>query len=681
VICCEFSQVSYWAVDMDLGIRREGARRGGDQAATQTGKRISQAQAMLFACLGLALLNATIFLSSPGAALSVRALLALFDTGHALAVGVVGYWLLRTLEARPRAALGVVLALAALAGFAWIAPDFANFSARHAHPGLRVPLGIASALSVPVAAVASRRCHTPALRLIALTAAAFVATANHFVLQADYPGIHLLLAWNALVVAAGALTGARPVNPLSWLLSALGPRRRVIVASALALPVSLLSLVVLPPTHVLVLAFRSEGSVLVPFLVSMHREQAPATPLSLPNDPRIAPEYFRSRAGLPELPPSSPSLVPADPVVVLLTIDAMRADLLEREEWRRRLPHFEELASEAVEFTRARSPGSTTRNSLGQLFASRYASELHWGKHGRFAHLVDEPTPRLTDRLRAAHFATLQLRVLSILARKHRLIGNFEQDKFLSRRPKGQPYPLSESMVNEALRLLARQAGPTFLYMHWLDAHDPYNAAGKEGSDFERYLREVELVDRSLGKLIDGLKKQGMWDRTVLVVSADHGEALGDHGIPHHGGGIYESLVRVPLLIRVPGVRARRVDTPVTTLDIAPTLLDLLGQPTPGEYMGQSLVGFLRGESPTLKRPIALDEGRLLIYGLLVGPYKVIEHRRRHTLEIYDLVRDPAEANNLYGSLPNGEDERLVSLLRSFFAVRDAKATVSDTEN
>jgi hypothetical protein len=574
-----------------------GLRQESTDASEPTRTALTYAQALLLACFGLAALNTATIVLSGEASLIVRAQLALFDVGHELAIAIVGYWLLTRLELRLRVALGGLTALAVLAGWAWIAPDFASFCDRHGHPELRIPLGIAAALSVPMAAAVGQLCRTTLLRTLAVSVALLVAALNHHVLQADYPGIHLLLAWNALALAVAALARARPPRLLASTIGQLGTERRAAIASALGLPLALLSLIVLPPTPVLVEVFRSEGSVLFPFVVALHDEQHPSASAGLPRQLGIDTAYLERRAGLPEIAASQPSLAPREPLVILVTIDAVRAELLNKGEWRRRLPRLAALADGSVEFTQARSAGSTTRNSLGQLFSSRYASQLRWGKAGRFAHLHDDPTPRLTDRLRQAGFSTLNLPPLPTLASQHAVVGRFEHEKRLSSVSKGQRFPLSSAAVKEALKLLKKHAsGPTFLYMHWLDAHDPYDAAGEEGSTFERYLREVELADRSLGELIKGLEQRGLWERTILIVSADHGEALGDHGIPHHGGGIYESLVRVPLVMRVPGVRARRVDVPVTTLDIAPTLLDLVGQPTPGEYMGQSLVGFLRGK-------------------------------------------------------------------------------------
>jgi hypothetical protein len=641
---------------------------------TSPSHRLSAAQSLLTSCVGIGAVNASMVLWSAHGPWSVRVPLAAFDVAQRLAIGIAGYWVLTLLRRRGSMALPALVALFAWVGGAWIAPDFASFTDRHNHPELRIPLGIAAALSVPLAAIAGRACRWAPLRVAALAAALLATIVNHSILQADYPGIHLLLACNAVALAAGALTSARLprrlLPPLAWL----SQRHRGAWASAVVLPLSALSVVILPPTPVLVEAFRSEGSVLFPFVVPLHGDQdgdqsaAVASPYLGDQNLAIAAQYLNPRDGLPELAPSQPVISPPQPIIIFITIDAMRAELLARDEWRRRLPSLAGLADEAVEFTQARSPGSTTRNSLGQVFSSRYASQLRWGKSGRFNHLRDDPTPRLTDRLRERGFTTLHVVPIATLASEHAVVGRFDHERFLKSPRKGQRFALSGSMVKEAQKLVKEHAvGPTFLYMHWLDAHDPYDAAGTEGSTFERYLREVELADRSLGKLIEGLRASRLWDRAVVIISADHGEALGDHGIPHHGGSIYESLVRVPLLIRVPGVRPRRVDAPVTTLDIAPTLLDLLGHTTPGSYMGQSLVGFLRGEAPRLERPIGIDEGRLRIYGLVMGEYKVIDHRRRRTVEVYDLRRDPGELTNLYGSFPDGRDEKLLSLLRLLF--------------
>src|SRR5690606_37613960 len=106
------------------------------------------------------------------------------------------------------------------------------------------------------------------------------------------------------------------------------------------------------------------------------------------------------------------------------------------------------------------------------------------------------------------------------------------------------------------------------------------------------------------------LVQEDIADRTVMVVFSDHGEAFGEHGLQEHSRSLYEIMVRVPLIIHVPGVAPRAVDASVSLIDLGPTVLDLAGVATPGRMMGESLVPFLRGEAPVLTRPIVL-EGRL----------------------------------------------------------------------
>jgi arylsulfatase A-like enzyme len=359
--------------------------------------------------------------------------------------------------------------------------------------------------------------------------------------------------------------------------------------------------------------------------------------------------------------------LPEKPIVIFLTIDALRAEVLDDPNLRRRVPHLAELADQSVTFTNARTPGSTTRNTLGSIFASKYHSQLDWTKVGRGRSLAEDPTPRLSDRMQAAGYYTVYLVPYAPIAGKYRVLGKFRSEVRLRPERPGQRFPLSEDTVDEALRRIERlQNRKLFLYMHWMDPHDPYDAAGKDGPEVERYLREIELCDRSFGRFWKGLAERKLLDRTVLVLSADHGEALGQHGIPHHGGSLYEVLVRVPLVFRVPGVSPRRVDTPVLAMDIAPSLLDLVGAPTPGAYMGQSLVPFLRGEDPHLTRPIAADQ--VNVKAMVFRHYKVIDNRKRNTIELFDLQADPDETRNLYGEAPE-RDAELLGALRNFFAV------------
>lgn len=134
--------------------------------------------------------------------------------------------------------------------------------------------------------------------------------------------------------------------------------------------------------------------------------------------------------------------------------------------------------------------------------------------------------------------------------------------------------------------------------------------------------------------------------RTLLIVSADHGEAFGEHDSRAHGTTLYDEVLRVPLLFAFPGATPRRVDEQVTLLDVGPTVLDVFGLPTPGYMMGQSLAPFLRGESPVLTRPI-LAENRLVQAWITRDGKNLIWDTQSGRKELYDLEADPTELDNL----------------------------------
>jgi len=154
--------------------------------------------------------------------------------------------------------------------------------------------------------------------------------------------------------------------------------------------------------------------------------------------------------------------------------------------------------------------------------------------------------------------------------------------------------------------------------------------------------------------------------RGVLIVSADHGEAFGEHQTREHTKTIYEELLRVPLLVRGAGVSHVEVDERVGLVDLGPTILDLFGLPTPATYDGQSLAPFLRGRRAALDRPL-LAEGRLRRALYTDDGLKVIADPRRKLVEVYDLENDPGELENLWDEDPARSD-RALGALTAFFA-------------
>lgn len=206
------------------------------------------------------------------------------------------------------------------------------------------------------------------------------------------------------------------------------------------------------------------------------------------------------------------------------------------------------------------------------------------------------------------------------------------------------------------------------------------------------YRLEVESVDERVGFLLRALELSGRAERTVVVFTSDHGEGFGEHGDWLHGVSLYDELVRVPLVVAGPGAAAgHRVATPVSHLDLAPTLADLSGIEGLGETEGESLRELLAGGERTEPRPLYLTSpDRLDRDALVLGRYKLIATRGPEAtgLELYDLEADPGETANLAEERPevrrelealleraHGKSERL----RRARVASQARALVDET--
>jgi arylsulfatase A-like enzyme len=220
-------------------------------------------------------------------------------------------------------------------------------------------------------------------------------------------------------------------------------------------------------------------------------------------------------------------------------------------------------------------------------------------------------------------------------------------------------------------RLPEGARGPLFLYSHIIDPHAPYDRGGRRGSLEERYAAEVSIVDAQIGRLRSEIARRGLDRSLYLFVTADHAEAFGEHGHFFHSTTVYEEMIRIPLLIEGPGVKPRRAARTVTLLDLYPTVLSMFGLQTPGHVMGQSLVPFMRGETPVLTRPLAVDSGRAVRAMLFQERWKAIADTQRGTEEVYDLREDPQERKNL---AERPEAQAYLSTLHAFFAALNAPA-------
>jgi hypothetical protein len=231
-------------------------------------------------------------------------------------------------------------------------------------------------------------------------------------------------------------------------------------------------------------------------------------------------------------------------------------------------------------------------------------------------------------------------------------------------------YTTSTTTTERALDFLRGPDGgdPWFLWVHYFDLHEHHQidpddralselagAGGHPLGPKRKYRMLLELVDRELGRVIDELRRSGKWERTIVVVTSDHGEALGDDPrLPdHHGELVYNPLVHVPLAIRVPGTGSGTVDTVCSLVDLAPTLALLAGVPPLTGADGSPLLPFLIPGAPApllAARPALLHETEQV--GVIVWPYKLMRRPEENLTELYDLSTDFAERRDLSAEQP-----------------------------
>lgn len=342
--------------------------------------------------------------------------------------------------------------------------------------------------------------------------------------------------------------------------------------------------------------------------------------------------------------------VAADAHVLLVTIDALRADHLGTYGYERGLsPNLDRLASEAVVFERAYAAAPHSSYSLCSLMTSEYVHEtVDLG--------LPLPDATLPRALAEAGYQTAGFYTLGIFHTEGERLSKYRDDAFglaLHDHSDTTAEAKTDEVLDEVDRIVARGEPPSFLWVHYFDVHEPYDDRSLGDSDIDRYDGEIRIADRAFGRLLSEVERRFQRD-VVVVVSADHGEEFRDHGGVYHGSSLYEEQIRVPLIVRAPGLAPRRVVAPVETVDIAPTVLALAGVPAPRTMRGDDLRALAVGRIDTMGPAFAaVTHKRMAVR----WPYKLIADLRFNLYELYDLAADPRERTNLAGSRPELLDE------------------------
>jgi len=239
------------------------------------------------------------------------------------------------------------------------------------------------------------------------------------------------------------------------------------------------------------------------------------------------------------------------------------------------------------------------------------------------------------------------------------------------------PYERAENINSKALNWLKHNKSKFFLWIHYMDVHFPYlppeefcsvdlspteiidlnNKMLKNPKDLDEeeikillnlYDDEIRYLDTQISFLIDSLEELGLTEETLIVITADHGDEFGDHGdFAHHNAKLYDELIRVPLMI-LNTEYSGRISEVVSLIDLAPTILDLIGIPIPKKFQGRSLIPIIEGDKRGGVISETIKKGKRVI-SYRTNEWKFIWDNYRDRKELYNVVKDPKEKENVYG--------------------------------
>lgn len=387
------------------------------------------------------------------------------------------------------------------------------------------------------------------------------------------------------------------------------------------------------------------------------REPVPATTSSTTSPPVTS--------AAPEPTPSSARPEPKRPYNVLfLMIDSLRADMPWAGYPREVAPWLTEFAKRSTLYPRAYSMSSYTAKSVVPTLAGLYPSEMK--RDGMFFTRWSEENVLLTERARSLGIRTLSGHAHGYFMPPYGVNQGFDDFRLL----KGTfldntgVQDVNSDRLNElAKQMLSDPANtggtkPFFAYFHFLDPHYRY-VRHKDHPDYGKrrrdlYDNEVHFTDHWVGDLVDWALGQPWGKNLAVIITADHGEGFGERGHYRHAYEVWESLVRVPLFIHVPGAPPRRIEEPRGAISLAPTIADLLGMPL-DPYRGKSLVGEAFG-APAAPTPVIVDLPRCDLMdkrrALVVGDYKLVVFGDDQKYMLFDVRNDFAETQNLAKSQP-----------------------------
>lgn len=396
----------------------------------------------------------------------------------------------------------------------------------------------------------------------------------------------------------------------------------------------------------------------------------------------------------------SASAAPLRPNVVVYLVDTLRSDHLGVYGYERDTsPALDAFARDAVVFDQAYSPSAWTRPACASLLTG-----LNPQKHRA---MTREDTLGAELELLSEYLQALDYRTAGVVSNPNVIaLWGFDQGFDWFEDVPAATHHARADAVNEAVfrRLQALGTGPFFLYVHTMDPHGPFDPPPPFDVRYPRHRKraispsrimpdtprsvvedamsaydgEIAFNDLHFGRLLDRLKADGLYESALIVFAADHGEEFQDHGHGGHGHTLFQELVRVPLLVKLPANAhaGRRIETSVSLIDVVPTVLSLLGVERSDGLDGVDLLPLVRSASaPPRERPFYLhldveraDGATHVVRGVLRGSTKYV--RRLSPVQeemLFDVEKDPGERDNRLAADPEATAE-LARMLDAYAA-------------
>jgi arylsulfatase A-like enzyme/Tfp pilus assembly protein PilF len=370
--------------------------------------------------------------------------------------------------------------------------------------------------------------------------------------------------------------------------------------------------------------------------------------------------------------------------VVVITIDTLRADHLGCYGYKQiRTPNIDALAADGARFERAYAAVPVTLPSHTVMFTGTYP--MLSGMHDFSANKLGPGQATLASVLKEHGYATGAVIGSAVLDSRFGLNRGFDfyYDHFDFNR-------LQESNLEEMERpgnlvadvaldwLSKNYRKKFFLWMHLYDPHYPYRPPAPYAAEYKDrpYDGEIAFADSQVGRLIRFLKSRGLYANTLIVLSGDHGESLGEHGEKTHGFFIYNATLHVPFIIHLPGAASpRTVPDLVSLADLMPTVLQALKVDVPAQVQGRNLLPLMRTREPGDARGLYAETFLPRLHfnwselrGVETENYHFIDAPKP---ELYDLTKDPGETRNLFGEKKAVSEEmraRLATLIQQYSA-------------